>query len=520
MAGLPIYSNVSRWVFSGGHNAAPEEPEYGYMNYIQDWSSSYMRPQPLPPFSQYKRVGGYFSAPFTYSDEYPGYTHLSAYYPKAMIYTGRDPRTPYDRIYDQPINTRERELQRHKPKRKPGMTNHVACFRHGRGKKKYKSKSNKKIQMLYRNWNPHEPQKMRESTYPMYMIPKRRVSYQNYMQESSFYGDDDDMTLESGSQSYHHWQHDPGLYRMRQGDMSSTSSHTSYQNHGAGSDIEEEVIDTVVGEELEQEADDREKIGDETSRQIYENTQEAGSFEEGEASKKNNYENIPAFTDYDKDFSRQNYENTQTFRYSDTEISKKNYFENTETFRYSDTETSRKNSNANFQMFKFADTKDPRNQFYENAWASKISDTQISRDNVYENTQIPRVEALPKKNIYEDIQTPTDQETGTFWKDRYEDPKTSAKFNEEIKRSKYEYIETSTNTDYMNNSDLIETVNRKEYSELQTVSQDAAREFDGHCEDKQYLTPGYMGHEVTQTLDSFKDSYINENNTNVGCMQI
>lgn len=117
MSRLPIYSNVSRWVFSGGHSASPAEPEYGYMNYIHDWNSAYMRPHP-PSFRKYDRVGGYYPAPFGFSSSYPEYLHVSAYYPEAMYYSGRAPRHHHDRIYEKPVQTREKEIQRHRRKEK------------------------------------------------------------------------------------------------------------------------------------------------------------------------------------------------------------------------------------------------------------------------------------------------------------------------------------------------------------------------------------------------------------------
>ena len=457
MAGLPIYSNVSRWVFSGGHSTVPNEQEYGYVNYIPDWNSAYMRPQPLPGYSQYGRVSGYFPPPPFAYETYPGYANLSSYYPKAMMYTGRAPGHPYEKIYDKPISSREKDQkQKRKQEYKAGIR--VDRFRQDRDKKKYKSKSNKKIQM-YHNWSFLEPHTPSESSYPVYMIPKRRLSYQNYMQESSFYGDEDERA--SGSPRYQHWQYDSGLYRRRRGDNSSSSSRTSYQNHGADSDIEEEVMDPVAqNEKADDGQNDAEHSKLHENFQRSDNNQSHGSYEK-EPSEKHNYENIQTSNDFGKWFFFNKNEIERTFRHSDTDLAKKNSLAHTESFRHSDTETARKNFSLNLQASNSADTKETRGYFYENIETSQNIEVKSVKDNVYENTHVSREETFPKRNVYENIQTPTDQEAGFFWKDRYENALYSGNFNDEIKRSEYQNIDRAGNTAYAN-TNIVEDSNGRE----------------------------------------------------------
>ena len=495
MAGLPIYSNVSRWVFSGGHSTVPEEQEYGYVNYIPDWNSAYMRPQPLPGYSQYGRVAGYFPPPPFGYETYPGYANLSSYYPKAMMYTGRTSGLPNEKIYDKPISSRGKDMQKQKRKQEHKAAIRVDRFRRDRDKKKHKSKSNKKIQM-YRNWSFLEPHTPSESSYPVYMIPKRRLSYQNYMQESSFYGDEDDRV--SGSPRYQHWQYDPGLYRRRRGDNSSSSSRTSYQNHGADSDIEEEVMDPVAQDEKADDGqNDAENSKFHENFQRPDNTQSNGSYEK-KPSEKHNYENIQTSNDFGKWFFFNKNEIERTFRYSDTDLAKKNSLAHTESFRHSDTETARKNFSLNLQASNSADTKETRGYFYENIETSQNIEVKSVKDNVYENTQVSRVETYQpyKRNVYENIQAPTDQEAGFFWKDRYENALYSGNFNDEIKRSEYQNIERAGNTAFANTSILednngrennerarniayastsVEDINKREHSEMVTNTAYASR---------------------------------------------
>ena len=455
MAGLPIYSNVSRWVFSGVHSTVPDEQEYGYVNYIPDWNSAYMRPQPLPGYSQYGRVSGYFPPPPFAYETYPGYANLSSFYPKAMMYTGRAPGHPYEKIYDKP---RGKDMQKQKRKQEHKAAIRIDRFRPDMDKKKHKSKSNKKIQM-YRNWSFLEPHTPSESSYPVYMIPKRRLSYQNYMQESSFYGDEDDRA--SGSPRYHHWQYGTGLYRRRRGDNSSSSSRTSYQNHGADSDIEEEVMDPLAKDDKAIDGqNDAEHSKFHEHFQRSDNNQSHGSYEK-EPSEKHNYENIQTSNDFCKWFFFNKNEIERSFRYSDTDLAKKNSLAHTESFRHSDTETARKNFSLNLQASNSADTKETRGFFYENIETSQNIEIKSVKDNVYENTHVSREETVPKRNVYENIQTPTDQEAGFFWKDIYENALYSGNFKDEIKRSEYQNIEKAGNTAYAN-ANIVDDINGRE----------------------------------------------------------
>ena len=618
MSRLPIYSNVSRWVFSGGRSSQ-KEPEYGYANYVQDWSTTYMRPY-QPSAGRYDRVSGYLALPYGYASD-PGYMHVNACYPEAVYYSGRAPRFQYvtssarhnreyeaDRGYEKPITAREKEQQRQKERQKQQKMDEKAK------PKKFKTKSNKKIQM-YRSFNPLEPPVTSESNYPTYMIPKRRISYQNYMQESSFYGDEDDPTLESGSlgQGYHHWQHDPGLYRLRRIRHSSSSTHTSYENNKVGSDIEEE---TTFDTNFDEEKDTKDKTAVKTAEKVvYANTEkvrrgavaaetsekavyansetikkyedeatQTQTFEDSnetkqvkqfqgtdETSQKRSFENINETTqtqsleddqasiqklEMDNTWKEPDYETTGTGSVSNTRNLEIDFLESRQSFDHSDWHVPKTNY-ENIQKSASEATEKAENVPYENVGTSKVSEIDSFQNIIYANTGIERLENPPRKYVSENIhnQTPTEQDIQASWTDIYDNINPSELVRTEIqKRTEYQYIHPTAGAHYkvadlgnINRREYSElemhaaasgygnrkeyseletdgenldrrgysefetdSVNRKEYSELDHVIQEANRDFDRLSGERLEQTPGYLAYAVSPTMDHFIEPYQNE----------
>lgn len=560
MSRLPLYSNVSRWVFSGGHRTPQKEQEYGYTNYLQDWSTTYLRPNP-PSFSRYDRVAGYYSIPFGYSD-YPGYMHVNAYNPEAVYYTGRTQGHKYaghhyhernyeqDRGYEKPITAREREMQNRNGKQK-----HPTEGQHSKIKKN-KAKSNKKIQM-YRSRNLLEPPLTSESSYPLYMFPKRRMSYQNYMQESSFYGDDDDATLESESQGqdYHHRQYDPGLYRLRRVRHSSSSTHTSYENHGVGSDIEEENFDTHFDEEQDNKAN---AAAETTEKVVYANTQTQRNSED-EATQTLTVADNQYFTkklDRNDDGKQHEYENTQTTQLTYLKTSEPGAYGSSQSVKHSNENTSGKNEYINTQTSMKMSTEGAEKVLYENTETLKHEDENSFQVNAYENTRNANSEKQSKKNIYEDVQTPIDQDFQSSWTNVYDNINpTDLVKTETHQRTEYQYIHPTNEVHYkvtdlrnlenegfnrkefseleiherngtVDSSEFesaykadegttnkreyseydSESISRKEYSELENVTQHVDRDFGRISEGKLAHTLGCMGYEVGADLDNLSQS--------------
>ena len=627
---------------------------------------------------RYDRVsGGYYPVPYGYASD-PGYMHVNAYYPEAAYYSGRAPRLQYVRRpdhrkreadehgYEKPITAREREQQRQKEKQK-----HKGPDLQGKQKRSPKTKSNKKIQM-YRSFNPLEPQSTADSSYPMYMVPKRKISYQNYMQESSFYGDEDDPTLESGSlgQGYHHWQHDPGLYRLRRSRHMSSSTHTSYENHEVGSDIEEETtFDTNFDEQsakdktavksaekIEYANTKKDKIAVKTAEKVvYANTKkvrkdavrakstekvvyansetikkyedegtQTQSFQESndatqakhlldhdetslkrsleytneskqaqnlndEASiqksessnnwKEADYENTRAaqvsnsrnleiddvesrqsFDDYDGHVPKADYENARAAAETPSRNWEIDAVESRQSFDDYNGDVPIADY-ENVQLSTSKATEKAEQVPYENAETTKVPESDSFQTISYVNTGTERSENPPRKYVYEDIQTHTDQDIQASWTNIYDNinpselvrtetqkkteshyihPTEGAHYQvtdlENVNRREYSELEMHVNDLWhgsrkelsgLETADTLDgenqdrrgysefetdSVNRKEYSELEHVIQEANRDFDRLTGEKLEQTHGSLAYAVSPTMDHFVEPYQSEAN--------
>ena len=630
-----------------------------------------MRPYPRTA-SRYDRVSGaYYLQPYGYASD-PGYIHVNAYYPEAAYYNGRVPRLHYVRSseirrrevdahgYEKPITAREREQLRQKEKQK-----HRSAERHEKEKKSPKTKSNKKIQM-YRSFNPLQPPTTTEPSYQMYMIPKRRISYQNYMQESSFYGDEDDPTFESGSlgQGYRHWQHDPGLYRLRRQRHASSSTHTSYENHGVGSDIEEETtFDTnfdgksaedkthgKVVEKVEYANVKKGKTAVNTAEKVvyanakkvrkdalkaihpekavYANSETVKKFED-EATQTQHFQEITEATQTkglldDETSPKRGFEYTSESKISPdindelASLHKSEIDENWKETEYENTraaalESGSRNLENDEGRQSFADydgyvpkadyegtgaaaaypsrscgidvvgVRQPYDDYdgehpkadYENLLGStskaiekaenipynddatsKVPESDSIKNITYANTGIERSENPPRKYVYEDIQTPVEQDIQASLTNIYDNinptelvrSETQKKTEQQyihptgevhyqvtdlgnISRREYselemeitdsghvvrkEYqVETVGNLEEQDRSEYPEfetdSVNRKEYSELEQVIEDARRDFDRISGDRLEQGSGYLAYAVSPTMDHFVEPYQNE----------